>query len=540
MEISVLEKKYPAEFVSRMKEMLGEEYPAYMESQLKDRHYGLRVNTAKISPEELLEAVPFSLRPVSWIPGGYFYDADSRPSKSPLYHAGLYYLQEPSAMTPASLLPVDPGDKVLDLCAAPGGKATALTAKLGGTGLLVANDISTSRARALLRNLELFGCANMIVSDEKPEKLADHFPGYFDKILLDAPCSGEGMFRKEEALLKDWSVEKSQALSRVQKQLIGLACDMLRPGGLLLYSTCTFAPCEDEEVIGHILTVREDMKLMPLPHPEGFAEGFPQYVDGREEIRQCVRLFPHKMEGEGHFMALLRKERFGGSKAAFESSSVDISESVAGSGKNSRHGKFGKGLVPDGNSSRGRSGRTAALDANSSRGKSGKAAALNGNSNRGRTGKGAALNGEALAQVHGFMDEIGLHSLGGQPFDDSRVLFHGEKAYLLPPDAPSFDGLSYLRYGLFLGESKKNRFEPSQSFALALRKGDVEACIDLSEDDPRLAAYLRGESVSVASTEAPHAKGWHLLTVCGYPLAWGKLVNGILKNKIPAGWRVTI
>ena len=211
-------------------------------------------------------------------------------------------------MTPASCLPVTPGENILDLCAAPGGKATALGAMLNGSGLLVANDISSSRTRALLRNIELFGIANAFVTNETPAHLKDRFPEFFHKILLDAPCSGEGMFRKEDALARDWTPEKSDELSVLQKELILQAADMLRPGGQLLYSTCTFAPNEDEGVVSYLLENRPDMKLMELPAYEGFAPGVPAWGNDDPALSRCVRLFPHKMQGEGHFMALFRKE----------------------------------------------------------------------------------------------------------------------------------------------------------------------------------------------------------------------------------------
>lgn len=191
-------------------------------------------------------------------------------------------------------------------------KATALGAALNDTGFLLANDISTSRARALLRNLELFGIKNMLVTDEKPARLAQRFPAFFNKILLDAPCSGEGMFRKEEALARDWTPEKSAELSDIQKDLILKAADMLRPGGMMLYSTCTFSPCEDEEVVAHLLQERPDMELMEMPGYEGFSEGRPELIStpispeafDPSSLRKCVRIFPHKMDGEGHFLAL--------------------------------------------------------------------------------------------------------------------------------------------------------------------------------------------------------------------------------------------
>ena len=191
----------PAAFEEKMRALLQEEFDDYIACYKEPRYYGMRVNTGKISVEEFEKICPFEIKKIPWIENGFYYDGDKvSPAKHPYYFAGLYYLQEPSAMTPASCLPVTPGENVLDLCAAPGGKATALGAMLNGSGLLVANDISASRARALLRNIELFGITNAFVTNETPAHLGKHFPEFFHKILLDAPCSGEGMFRKEEAL----------------------------------------------------------------------------------------------------------------------------------------------------------------------------------------------------------------------------------------------------------------------------------------------------------------------------------------------------
>lgn len=459
----------PEAFLTRMKEMLGNEYEAFLESYTRPRTFGLRLNTAKISAAEFEKIVPFPVTPIPWVKNAYFYPADVRPSRCPLYQAGLYYLQEPSAMTPASCLPAEPGDVVLDLCAAPGGKATALGSALKGEGLLVANDISASRARALLRNLELFGVTNSLIVNETPARLLERFPAYFSKILLDAPCSGEGMFRKEEALAKDWTPEKSRELSKIQRELILQAADMLRPGGLLLYSTCTFAPTEDEGVVSWLLENRPDMKLLEIPQHSGFSPGIPGWGNGMESLKQCVRLFPHKIDGEGHFMALLKKDGTGD----------NIRESV----------------------------KTRTDPA---------------------TEKWLRL----------FFDEIGLRTLGGKPFDFSRVETKGDKVYYLPSDSADFRGLVFLRNGLYLGDLKKNRFEPSQPFALALHKGDVEGTISLPVSDPRLERYLKGETLPIAPGEAAHGKGWHLLCVEGWPLGFGKLINQTLKNKYPAGWRL--
>ena len=460
----------PEPFLARMKDMLGEEeYNAFLKSYELPRSFGLRLNTAKISREEFENLAPFPVTPIPWIENGYFYPGDVRPSRCPFYQAGLYYLQEPSAMAPASFLPVEPGEAVLDLCAAPGGKATALGSRLEGKGLLVANDISASRAKALLRNLELFGVTNAFVANETPARLLEQFPGYFHKILLDAPCSGEGMFRKEEALAKDWTPEKSRELSRIQRELILQAADMLRPGGLLLYSTCTFAPEEDEGTVSCLLENRPDMDLLELPHYSGFSSGVPEWGNGDLRLKRCVRLFPHKLNGEGHFMALFQK-----------AGTLDQVQQPSHVRPNPGTEKW----------------------------------------------------------LRAFFEEIGLRSLGGSAFDWNRVETRGDKVYYLPPVNTGFRGLAFLRNGLYLGDLKKNRFEPSEALALALHKDDAEAVLSLPVSDQRLGRYLHGETILVSPGEAAHEKGWHLLCVEGYPLGFGKLVGQTLKNKYPAGWRL--
>lgn len=462
-------KYLPEEFLIRMQAMLGDDFPAFLDSYQQPRTFGLRVNTAKISCQEFEKIVPFPVAPIPWITNGYFYPEDIRPSKCALYQAGLYYLQEPSAMTPASRLLPDPGEYVLDMCAAPGGKATALGAALKGQGLLVANDISSSRARALLRNIELFGIPNSFVTSVAPKDLVPCFPEFFHKIILDAPCSGEGMFRKEEALARDWSPAKSQELSLIQRDLILQAADMLRPGGYLLYSTCTFAPQEDEGTVSYLLENRPDMELMEIPGYKGFSQGVPSWGNGQPQLTRCVRIFPHKMNGEGHFMALLHKP----GQTTSETSHV-----------------FTK------------------------------------------------PNRTAFEYIEAFFREIGLKSLGGQPFDRNRVEIKGDKVYYLPPVSVSLHKINFLRNGLYLGDLKKNRFEPSQPLALALYKDEVSSVISLSVQDPRLEHYLKGETLPINPEEATSPKGWQLLCVEGYPLGFGKLVGQTLKNKYPSGWRI--
>ena len=296
----------PEQYIKEMKELLGEsEYKVYEDSLSEQRNYGLRVNTAKITVENFLKIAPFHLTKIPYVENGFYYEEDERPAKHPYYFAGLYYLQEPSAMLPADRLPVDKGDYVLDLCAAPGGKSTALAAKLSGSGILVSNDISYSRAQALLKNLEMQGSPNFYVTAEEPKKLAAYFPSFFDKILVDAPCSGEGMFRKDSNLIKDWTEKGPAYYSKIQKEILIEAVHMLKPGGMLLYSTCTFSVEEDEKNIQYLLESFPELVLTSIRPYDGFQNGY-------LNLTKCVRVFPHKMQGEGHFLALLKKEAAAG------------------------------------------------------------------------------------------------------------------------------------------------------------------------------------------------------------------------------------
>ena len=296
-----MEKKLPKSFLDEMKCLLGGQYDDYLKSFEHPVRCGLRINTMKITCEKFQKAAPFHLDPVPWISDGFFYGGEDQPSKHPYYAAGLYYLQEPSAMTPADRLPIDEGDIVLDLCAAPGGKATKLACKLNGSGMLFANDISNSRAKALLKNLELFGAVNICVMSEDPGKLLKFYPEYFDKILIDAPCSGEGMFRKDHKMIRDWEEKGPDYYAAVQKEILHNAYGMLKPGGMIMYSTCTFSRKENEDNIVWFLKEYPDMSLEDISPFEHFTAG----LDGCE---QCVRLLPHIIPGEGHFLALLKKE----------------------------------------------------------------------------------------------------------------------------------------------------------------------------------------------------------------------------------------
>ena len=298
----------PEDYQSRMQEMLGDEYLQYLDSFNHSYGQTLRVNQLKMEPADFIRRFLLNGQ-VSWCDTGFYYEGDERLSANPYYHAGIYYLQEPSAMAPAAFLPVESGDRVLDLCAAPGGKSTALAARLQGEGFLLSNDISASRCKPLLKNMEMAGVTNSVITCEAPEKLAGRFAGYFDKVLVDAPCSGEGMFRREPSMVKSWSAEEVKRYAVLQREILFHAAQMLRPGGYLLYSTCTFAKEEDEQTVEYFLEQHKDFSLQELPLCEGIEMGRVEWtLHGREDVRNCRRFLPHKVKGEGHFAALFKKE----------------------------------------------------------------------------------------------------------------------------------------------------------------------------------------------------------------------------------------
>lgn len=282
----------PEAFLQRMEAQLGSEYPAFLESLERPRAVALRFNPMKGERPVL----PFVGAPVPWEPEGFYYDPETRPGLHVYHEAGVYYLQEASAMAPVALLEPKPGERVCDLCAAPGGKTTQIAGRMLGRGFLVCNEINPKRAKILSRNIERMGVANALVTNEHPETLASRFPGFFDRVLVDAPCSGEGMFRKEEAAVTDWSQETVQMCARRQREILDSAARLVRPGGRLVYSTCTFAPEEDEETVAAFLEAHPEFTPEPVEAP--------WFVPGENA---SYRMWPHKLLGEGHFAAVLRK-----------------------------------------------------------------------------------------------------------------------------------------------------------------------------------------------------------------------------------------
>lgn len=447
----------PIAYTEKMQGLLGAEYNDYLKSFDHDRYYGLRANTLKISADELKKKLPFTLDPIPWCDTGFYYSADVRPSKHIYYNAGLFYIQEPSAMSTGAVLPVAPGDRVLDLCAAPGGKSTQAAAKLAGKGIIVSNDISASRCKALLKNIEVCGVSNCVITNETPERLADKLPSFFNRIIVDAPCSGEGMFRKDEEAVKSWESHKTEFCQGLQREILHHADRLLAKDGIIAYSTCTFAPEENEGMLNEFIGAHPYYKVLKLDSALGFDRGRPEWSNADKAFEGAGRLWPHKIHGEGHFICLLQKTE------GSEMSSVYETEEKA--------------------------------------------------------------RDRELTEFYDFAEKhLDLE------LSDKHLFVHQGKLLSVPLGL-GLKGLRVMRSGLYLGDIKTKRFEPSQALAMALKKENAKITLDLALDDEALARYMRGESFNVGCRD-----GWALVCVDGYPLGWGKVQNGRLKNKYLASW----
>ena len=475
---------FPDGFSERMRKMLGEDFDAFCNAYSKPRRTSLRVN--RVKDDGKLEAIltrHFDLSEVTWARDGFYVDnaEASRPGLHPLHEAGAYYIQEASAMISVSLSPPKAGERVLDLCAAPGGKSTQIASYLNGDSLLVANEIHPARASVLSSNIERMGIKNALVTNEAPDKLVPHFSSFFDRIFVDAPCSGEGMFRKEEAALTQWSEEYLEVCAERQLDILNSAAKMLKSNGRIVYSTCTFAPEENECVIAKFLLTHPDFKIVdPQIRIDGFTNGNPLWVKEFSDIEsipdgieKCVRLFPHRADAEGHFAAVL--ERCGGDDYA-----TDSRKDRPKSKKNAQKSTPVKWEKPFEDFAR------------------------------------SCLSADFTKS---------LLSLPAVTF--------GENIYLLPFSLP-LDGLRVLRAGLHIGEVKGDRFIPSHALALAMTDGDAENVCNLTLPDA--VAYIRGESIPASGL----SKGWVLLTYDGVSLGFGKVSDGIVKNHYPKGLRRNI
>ena len=456
----------PIEFEKKMKAFLGDEWDDFLYSYDNNRFQALRFNTLKVqSPEErmrILKTLKISSdKKVSWANEAYYFDENVRPGKHPYHEMGLYYIQEPSAMSAAALLAPKPGMRVLDLCAAPGGKSTQLATYLGDSGLLVSNEINTQRSRILSQNIERMGIKNAIVTNEDSFVLASHFPGFFNAIQVDAPCSGEGMFRKLPEAIEQWSMENVAICAARQKEILDNAAVMLKPGGTIVYSTCTFSKEENEDVI------------------EYFLERYPDFT-----LEEMERFWPHKVDGEGHFVAKLV-----------------------------RRGCVDTDLKADRKTQK------------------------NKNSKNRKNETKPALTKENMKLLSEFLDETISEDMAAW-IKNSRLVMFGEQLYRLPDMEVDIKGLKVQRAGLHIGEFKKQRFEPSHSLALALKLSEAKNVVKLTWDDPQTTGFFNGQSVMLSDEQTAECKkGWALVCVDGYPAGWGKVNGAQVKNHYSKGRR---
>jgi 16S rRNA C967 or C1407 C5-methylase (RsmB/RsmF family)/NOL1/NOP2/fmu family ribosome biogenesis protein len=437
----------PGSYLEEMRGLLKDDFAAYLASLQQPATTALRVNTAKITVEDFVARSPFPLEPVPWCPEGFYYPPSRQPAQHPYYFAGLYYLQEPSAMAPAVLAAVAPDDLVLDACGAPGGKATQLAARLTG-GVLLTNDVSVSRQHATLRNVERSGLTHCAVTAEDTARLRRHFPETFDRILADVPCSGEGMFRKDPAMIRNWQHQEAGRYPALQRRILQDCAAMLKPGGTLLYSTCTFSRAENEDVVSAVLNEDPALSAVPLSGP-GFAPGL-------DPLPQAVRLYPFRLAGEGHFAALLQKQ---GKPAAAKPSRCDPP------------------FTDD--------------------------------------------------QLEAFLAQI------ARPIPRAEITLRNDQVLWIPRRMPDTAGLRVLRSGLLLGTMQHGRFVPAQPLAMALKRSEFVRSVSWEAEDPACRRYLRGESLACPEAE----DGWTLVCVDDYPLGWGKVSGGRLKNHLDPGWR---
>lgn len=303
----------PESFEKRMQLLLKDNFSSFLEGYTLPLRRGLRINTGKISVEEFTTIFPHPLSPSPFAANSFYLDAEHKAGSDPLHHAGLYYMQEPSAASAVTVLAPQPGERILDLCAAPGGKSTQIASAIGKSGLLWSNEYVPSRARILQQNLERWGVRNQVISSRDTGPLCEGLRDFFDAVLVDAPCSGEGMFRKEPQALTEWSIDNIRLCANRQDTILSNAALAVKPGGRIVYSTCTFAPEENEGTVFRFLMNHPDFTLEPINVTwgcTGFSSeqirAFCPEIDDRFDLSYCRRILPQH-GGEGHFIALLRR-----------------------------------------------------------------------------------------------------------------------------------------------------------------------------------------------------------------------------------------
>lgn len=452
----------PDSFVHKMSKQLGDQAQAFLDCYQQQRTYGLRINTLKVDAAveiNLLLNELQPLKPVPWCPNGYYYDEEARPGLHPYHDAGVYYIQEPSAMSVVELLNPQPGELILDLAAAPGGKSSHIAEKLQGKGVLVTNEIYPARAKALSQNIERMGIKNAIVTNCSPDQLVERFPFCFDRVLLDAPCSGEGMFRKNPRTAEEWSPELVSFCAARQRDILLAAVTLLKPGGILVYSTCTFSREENEH------------------NMEWLLQQFPEMC-----MIQTERIWPHLQHGEGHYIAVLQKSK-------------------------TNQGQLKPSEIP-------------AVQ-----------------KNKAQTAKQRHIHSLQQQAKHLF-DRFAKEAEIQIKLPMGELLLFGEQLYWLPhhPDLPlrstSLSGLKIIRPGLHLGAIRKKRFEPAHALAMACHATEAPF-LNYEAGNLNILSYLRGEERIHSSDRT----GWRIVAIGDYPLGWGKVSDGRLKNHYPKGLR---
>ena len=471
------------EFIANMRALLGEEAGAFFRALEEAPSLALR-------PHRGVEAAaPFIEGAVPWAEGGFYLRPGARPGASVAHWAGAFYLQEASAMLPAAALKARPGERVLDLCAAPGGKSSQIALSMGGEGMLVANEVDAARARVLAANLERLGVTNAVVLNETPVRLAARWPEYFDAVLVDAPCSGEGMFRRDPQSREAWTDAAPRGCRKRQGEILTAAAKMVRPGGRLLYSTCTFNGEENEGSVADFLQAHADFA------PEDFA--LPGLGASRGGM---LRIWPHRARGDGQFAALLR--RAGDAGDAREVSARGDGADGSG-GLSSAHPAASIDMWLD-----------ALPKARPAR----------------RAGKAAPM-----PDVAALLQELGKCAVSALPVSpqSARLRLEGRRLIAAPLDAPELDGLRVVSPGLALLRAETGRVEPEHAMAMALLPGMARREAALTEKEAL--AFIAGEALP-REGEA----GWTLVTHAGLPLGWGKQAGGMLKNHVPKGLRARL
>ena len=487
----------PEQFKTRMKEYLEVSYEAFIASYETSEVKGIRLSSFfRGDGPFAMGSLPLSVESVEgqnesganwqkvvWCDNGYFLNADDfneiRPGKHPLHEAGAYYIQEPSAMAPVAYMDIRPGDRVLDLCASPGGKSTQIAALLRGEGILVSNEIMPDRAKILSENIERMGVRNALVISEDPRNISDRFYGFFDKILVDAPCSGEGMFRRSDVAINEWSLDNVANCAKRQEWILDEAAKMLRENGTLCYSTCTFSKEENELQIVNFLERHEEFSLGEMTKFEGMRSGF---AAGEYES-VGVRIFPHEANCEGHYLCkLVKKRRMSGQEnGCHEDEAVNKVMPLGG-------------FEPE------------------------------------LSKKDAA----DLKEMYKFFDETFSEESDFKEYiKERKITRFKDRVYLLPKECPKLDGLKVLRPGLHLGTILKNRFEPGHALAKCLSCYDVKRAYILEPDGDEAKKYIAGETFNFDG----NLPGWYVVFAGIYPLGWGKLTNSIMKNHYPKGLR---